>query len=60
MGLDYLTVESDKPVTIEAVSLVGGSGGLRVVEPSMAPAAEWVCSPLRGEQTNLPAGFARD
>lgn len=57
IGLDYLTVNTDKPVVIEAVSLIGGAGGLRVVEASIAPGGGVGVFTYKGTETHLPAGF---
>lgn len=57
IGLDYLTVNSDEPVVIEAVSLIGGAGGLRVVEASIAPGGGVGVFTYKGTETHLPAGF---
>lgn len=58
IGLDYLTVVGERPVTIEAVSLVGGAGGLRIVEASIAPGGGVGVFTYKGsKQTHLPAGF---
>jgi hypothetical protein len=57
IGLDYLTVNTDQPVVIEAVSLIGGAGGLRVVEASIAPGGGVGVFSYKGTETHLPAGF---
>jgi hypothetical protein len=57
IGLDYLTVNTDQPVVIEAVSLIGGAGGLRIVEASIAPGGGVGVFSDKGTETHLPAGF---
>jgi hypothetical protein len=57
-GLDYLRVQGSQPVRVEAITLVGGAGHLRLVEASIAPGGGvGVFTYTGNDQKRLPVSF---